>query len=91
VVQPKLPKATWEVTKLEEGRGFDWTARGMGITSVGGHWIEPAADGGSLVRLSVDSSGWPTYLIGWWMERKTIEYVRMEAAGLKARIEGTGA
>jgi uncharacterized membrane protein len=87
VRQRKLPKATLEVTAIEPGRGFDWEASGPGIHTVGGHWVEPKPDGGSLVRLSVKSTGPATWLLGWWFRRITERYVRMEAAGLNARAE----
>lgn len=86
VRQPKLLPARFEVTVLEEGRGFNWQTRSPGVTAVGQHWIEPI-DAGSRVTLSVVYGG----ALGWLVARAyanlTRRYLAMEAEGLKRRSE----
>jgi hypothetical protein len=33
---PRLPAAVWEVTQLQEGRGFTWVTRSPGVRVLGG-------------------------------------------------------
>lgn len=86
VRQPKLPENRFEVTALEEGRGFSWESRSPGLRGIGHHWIEPAPTG-CRVTLGVDFRGplaWPvSRLYGSLTQR----YIEMEAAGLKQRCE----
>jgi ribosome-associated toxin RatA of RatAB toxin-antitoxin module len=81
-------EAVWTVTRLVEGRGFDWETRPMpGLRVVARHWIE-AADGGCRVTLSLRSSGplaWPTARIV--AGETSGRNVRLEADGLKRRCE----
>lgn len=86
VRQPKLLPARFEVTVLEEGRGFDWRTRSAGVTAVGRHWIQPIG-AGCRVTLSVAYGG----ALGWLVARVyadlTRRYLAMEAEGLKRRSE----
>ncbi len=86
VVQPKLPPALWEVTRMEVNRGFDWVSKSAGARMTGGHWIEPTAHG-SLVTLSLAFSGPVGAIAGRLLAGLTRRYLAMEAAGLKARSE----
>src|SRR5579883_243609 len=56
VRQPKLLPARWQVTELEEGRGFTWITRRPGILVSARHTVERVANG-SRVTLSLDFSG----------------------------------
>ena len=88
VRQPQLPENRFEVTALEEGRGFSWVSTSPGLRGVGHHWIEPASKG-CRVTLGVDFRGplaWPISLL---YGRLTQRYIEMEAAGLKRRSERT--
>ena len=88
VRQPRLLPARFDVTVLEEGRGFDWRTRSAGVTAVGKHWIEPTATG-CRVMLGVAYGG----ALGWLVARAyadlTRRYLAMEADGLKRRSEET--
>jgi carbon monoxide dehydrogenase subunit G len=86
VKQPKLLPARFEVTVLEEGRGFDWRTRSAGVTAVGRHWIQPTA-GGCRVTLGVAYGGPLGALIAWAYADLTRRYLAMEAKGLKRRSE----
>ncbi len=87
VRQPKLPTATWTVTALEPGRGFTWEAGSPGFRSVGEHYVTELAPGRCTARLAIRSTGFLAKLFGGRVRRITARYVRMEAAGLKARAE----
>ncbi len=45
--QPRFPPVVWEVTELEPGRSFSWTAKNVGVTSIGEHRIAPDPNGAS--------------------------------------------
>jgi hypothetical protein len=84
--QPRLPRADWRVTELEDGRGFTWVTRGAGVRVTARHWVE-ATPGGSRATLSVAFAG----LFGGFVGRLTRNlnecYLRLEAEGLKRRSE----
>lgn len=86
VRQPKLLPARFEVTVLEENRGFTWVTRSGGVTAVGEHWIEPTPTG-SRVTLGVDFGGALGWLLGRIYGGLTRRYIAMEAEGLKRRAE----
>ncbi len=87
VEQPKLAPATWEVTQLEENRGFDWASSSPVYRVLGGHWIERRG-AGSRVTLSVQYSGLLGPLLAILFGGITGRYVKMEAEGLKQRAKG---
>ena len=86
VRQPKLPPNTFEVTVLEENRGFSWESRSLGLRGVGHHWIE-ATPAGSRVTLGVDFRGPLAWLVGRIYGGLTQRYIEMEAEGLRRRSE----
>ena len=86
VKQPKLSGSVFEVTAWTPERGFDWVTKRPGLTGLGRHIIEPSA-GGSRVTLAVVFSGPLTGLIALFFGRLTDRYIRMEAEGLKRRVE----
>ena len=87
VRQPKLPPTVWQVSSLEEGRSFEWKARGIGFTSTGVHSVEPRPEGGSRATLGIHMTGPLSGVFGALMAGMTKRYVGMEAAGLKQRAE----
>lgn len=84
--QPKLPVALWEVTEFVEGSHFVWVAKGPGVTTVGGHFVEPSGNG-SLAISRLEQQGPGGWLIGMLTRSLTNRYLAMESAGLKARVE----
>lgn len=86
VLQPKLRPATFEVTEFNAGRNFTWQTASGGVAAVAGHLVEPAA-GGTKVTISLDFSGWPLLLLGWWVRRITNQYFVMETESLKRLCE----
>lgn len=85
VRQPRLPKATWEVTDLVPGRSFTWEATGPGLRTVGRHEVAPDA-GGSTVTLSIEQTGPLGGLAALVWRRLTQRYIELEAESLDARV-----
>ncbi len=85
--QPRFPPVVWEVTGLEDGRSFSWTARNVGLTSVGDHRIAPRAGGGATVNLSLHQQGPLAPVLAVLTGKLTRRYVETEAQGLKRRCE----
>lgn len=87
VEQPRLPRAVWTVTSLEEGREFVWEASGPGIHTIARHAVEETGPGRSRATLSIEQRG----PVGWLMARLyrglTDRYLALESAGLKACSE----
>ena len=86
VFQPRLAPAVFKVTWLEEGRGFTWVTRSLGVRATADHRIEPSGQG-SRVTLSVKMEGFLSRVFGPMMRKLTNEYLAIEAAGLKRRSE----
>ncbi len=87
VRQPKLPKAVWEVTDLDDSSGFTWRSSAPGVRSTGTHVIEDLGGGRSRVTLAIDWSGPAAPVIGLLYGRLTDRYLATEAAELKAVCE----
>ena len=85
--QPGFPPVVWEVTALEPGRSFSWTAKNVGITSTGEHRISPHASGRVMVNLSLRQQGRLAPLLAAFTSKLTRRYVETEAQGLKRRCE----
>ncbi len=86
VLQPKLPRAVWRVTELEEGRRFVWIYTSPGVRLTASHCVEPSGRGTraeSFVAFSGPFGG----LVGRLTRATTEKYLTMEAEGLKARSE----
>jgi len=89
VNQPKIPEAEYVVTELEPEQGFTWVATGPGVLTTARHALEQSPGGGTRVLLSVVQSGWLGSLMGRFYRGLTDRYLATEAAGLKARCEGS--
>jgi hypothetical protein len=85
--QPRLPRADWRVTELEDGRGFTWVTRSPGVQVTARHWVE-ARIGGSRATLSVTFAGLLGPVVGRLTRTLNECYLRLEAEGLKRRSEG---
>ena len=86
VLQPKLPRAVWQVTELDEGRRFVWIYTSPGARLTASHRVEPTA-GGTRAESFVEFSGPLGGLVGRMTRATTERYLTMEAEGLKARSE----
>ena len=89
VSQPRIPQGTYTVTALDPGRAFTWEQRQPGSTVSAHHECTPLPDGGTRVELRVVMSGALGGVVGRLYRGLTERYLAMEAAGLKARAEGT--
>jgi uncharacterized membrane protein len=87
VKQPRLPAGRWVVTRLEPHRFFDWQTTSSGVTTLAGHRIWPVGAGHAKVLLSLHQTGPLASAVGLVFGRTSRRYVRMEAAGLKRRVE----
>ena len=86
VKQPKLPKARWTVTVLDDERLFTWISRAPGMHTEADHEIE-ATDGGCRVTLRIRQSGLLAGVFGLLYGSLSRRYVDTEAAGLERRCE----
>ncbi|MBM9509007.1 SRPBCC family protein [Actinacidiphila acididurans] len=87
VKQPRLPVATWRVTRAAAPYTFTWVNARGGVTVTAGHVIEPDGAGGSRVTLTIDQSGPLRRLVAPFTTALTATYVRTEAEALKRRCE----
>ena len=90
IKQPKLMAATWRVTVCDPPHRFAWETSMPGMQAVAWHRIEPTPEG-SRVTLEVNSTGLLAGVVGLLMGDIGARYVRMEADGLKRRVEGRSA
>ena len=86
VLQPKLPRAVWRVTELEEGRRFVWIYTRPGVRLTASHRVEPSGTG-TRADSFVEFSGPLGGLVGRFTRATTERYLAMETEGLKARSE----
>ena len=90
VVQPRLPPTEYVVTELSPGQSFTWVAMGTGVRTIARHDVVSLPAGGTRVRLGVEQAGPLGMVIGRiFFKGLTDRYIAAEAAGLKARSEGT--
>jgi uncharacterized protein YndB with AHSA1/START domain len=88
IVQPKLPPAEFTVTELVPGTRFTWATGSWFARAVARHEVVPSP-AGARATLSVEFGGLVGGLAGRAYRRLTLEYLDLEAEGLKARSEGT--
>src|SRR5262245_12789330 len=86
ISQPKLRPAVWTITQLDAGRSFTWSTKGPGFRVFGSHGVEPT-ETGSRVTLSIRFEGLLGGIVGRLLRKLNVEYMDMEAAGLKRRSE----
>jgi uncharacterized membrane protein len=85
--QPKLRRATWELTEWVPERRFTWRSRMPGVTTTGSHVIEALSDGSSRATLVIDWSGPLAALVRLAYGKLTQRYLDIEGGNLKARAE----
>jgi uncharacterized membrane protein len=90
IKQPGLARARWKVTELDPGRSFVWETTAVGVTSIGGHVVEPGDDG-STITLSLRQTGPLARLVGWLLGSRINRYLTMELEGFRRGAEsGSG-
>lgn len=90
IEQPGLPRATWEVDGLTEGRGFSWSSSTPGVRTGAAHLIAPLDDDACEVTLAVAQSGMLAGLTNLALGSRVRELVDTELAGLVAEAERFG-
>lgn len=85
VRQPKLPRATWEVTEVVPGRSFTWEAGGPGLKTIGRHEVVPDGEG-CRVTLSIEQTGPMGPVAARIWRVLTQRYIELEAESLDARV-----
>jgi uncharacterized protein YndB with AHSA1/START domain len=88
VRQPRLPRLTYTVTRVDDGRSFTWEAGNAASRGVGEHVLTPRVSGGCTATLRLTQRGPVAPLVGVLLDGITRRYLRMEAEGLKSRSEG---
>jgi uncharacterized membrane protein len=87
IKQPRLPRLVWEVTDVVPGSGWTWRQQSPGATSLAIHEVVATAAEQTLVRQSIEQRG-PLGVVNGLLMRPLIRrYLRLEAEGLKARVE----
>lgn len=86
ISQPGLPTNDWLLTDVEPGRYFAWRVVNFGVKTVAGHDVAPLEDGGSLVTLTLDQTGFFAPVVERTLGKKTRGFVDLEAQGLKDRV-----
>jgi uncharacterized membrane protein len=86
IKQPRLARARWRVTELEPGRSFTWETTTGGVTTVGGHTVEPTGSGSKLT-LTLSLHGPLAPLVYAVMGRLSHRYLTMEMEGFRRTAE----
>jgi uncharacterized membrane protein len=86
VWQPRLPRARWRVTELDPGRSFIWETTSGGVTTSGGHLVEPDGQG-SMITLTLGMHGPLARLMYAFLGRLSRRYLSMEMDGFRRTAE----
>jgi uncharacterized protein YndB with AHSA1/START domain len=86
VVQPGLPKATWQITDWQPGRSFTWESSGPGLRATATHVVQ-RAPAGTRASLGIQWNGPLAFLARALWGRRGQRYVDTEAALLKEQCE----
>jgi uncharacterized membrane protein len=90
VEQPAQRHATWTVTRFDPEREFVWATKVLTVTMVGGHRIEPTADG-CRNTLTLELSGFGSGLLERLLRKKLRAALATENAGFKRKAESAPA
>lgn len=88
VRQPRLPPARWRVTELTPGRSFIWQTVNGGVTTVGGHVVEPDGQG-SVITFTLDIHGPLAQLMYVFAGKLSRRYLTMEMEGFRRTAESS--
>jgi hypothetical protein len=83
----RSPTSIWTVTEYTEGRAFTWETTARGVRIVAWHGLEPAGDA-TIATMGVRMSGLMASLFSPLLRSLARKNVRLEAEGLKRRVEG---
>ena len=86
VKQPRLPWARWTVTQLQPGRSFAWETASPGITTAGGHLVEPHEQG-AMITLTLRQHGPLAWIAQLLLGRRIRRYLSKEMDGFRRTAE----
>lgn len=87
LAQPRLSKAIWKVTSLDESRGiFAWTTNALGVKIIAYHQVEKLGSG-SRVTLLLHYAGLLGPLMARFLRDLNWDYLVCEGNGLKRHCE----
>jgi hypothetical protein len=87
VKQPRLPRMRWTVTDFQPPREFTWSVFSPGVTTHGIHALTPGPANTTTVTLTIRRTGPLAWLVDKLTEKLTVDYMTLEAAGLKRASE----
>ncbi len=90
VEQPRLARAVWTITAIDEGRSFTWESSVPGLRSVAAHELRRGEDGTTTIVLRLTWSGMLAPIVRRTTGRRALDYVTQEAASLEATAAGAG-
>jgi hypothetical protein len=85
--QPGLAPIVWRVTQVRDGEEFTWEYRTTGLHMEANHRVSANADGTTQITLTLRQSGPLTGLIRLLTGSRTVRYMALEAAGVRAAAE----
>lgn len=85
--QPRIPRATWELTQWSPPHRFVWRSSMPGVRTTGSHDVEPLEDGRTRATLAIEWSGPLAGAVRLAYGRLTQRYVDTEGVRLKERAE----
>ena len=86
IKQPRLPRGRWKVTELQPGRSFVWATTSRGVTTAGGHAVEPHGQA-AVITLTLRQDGPLAGLVRILLGRRTRRYLSMEIEGFQRAAE----
>jgi hypothetical protein len=90
IKQPGTQPLVWEVTTFADEAEFSWTNHSPGVRTVGRHFIQPTADGGTRITLELEQTGPLARLLHLLSGKRNRRFLELEVAGLKAASEARG-
>jgi len=85
--QPRIPAATWRITRYEPSVRFDWETQLPGVGLRAAHVLTETGNGRVLLGLSVELAGPLVRVLGRQMDTTARRNLELESAGLKAAGE----
>ena len=86
VKQPRLPRIRWTVTELVPFRSFVWETTSPGVTTSGGHFVEPEGNG-AVIALTLRQSGPLAWLVHTLLGSLSRRNLAMELEGFRQTAE----
>ncbi|MGH3379039.1 MAG: SRPBCC family protein [Actinoallomurus sp.] len=83
VKQPRIPTATWRITRYDPPVRFDWEARVIGVRLTATHSLTETTNGHVLLALSIELAGPLVRLLGRRIAVTARRNLDLESAGLK--------